>query len=257
MYGRMAMGLGYLSKFWDGYSNPDNNIIGSHLNNNTGFRIGFGIDAGKHIQLRPSFSFTHYSNAAAQFPNLGINVLSFHMGVQYRNNPIEPNDIIHHKELPKRSKTLQLSVSTGGGIKEIGRTVRGPKYLTVVTSVDFGLFVVSNNRLKLGLTHEYSPSRSAFYSHNGSYSQKEVNAIAHGLLFYVEDEILLGHLGLIGQIGYYATQATVKFPFTRIGFRYYPLDPLKNRLAPYIGVRLKSHMITAEYFDVTIGVAMH
>jgi hypothetical protein len=27
-------------------------------------------------------------------------------------------------------------------------------------------------------------------------------------------------------------------------------------LAPYIGVRLKAHAITAEYFDLTIGVAI-
>lgn len=256
MYGRLALGFSYVSKRFDSYSNPENNIIGSHINNNTGIRIGFGMDVGKHLQIRPSFSFTHYSNAAAQFPNLGINVTSFHLGFMYKNNPIAPEDYIRNSELPKRLKFVQFSISSGGGIKEVGRTLRGPKFFTMVMSIDAGLFLVRNNRLKLGLTHEYNPSLQAFYRHNGGYTEQEINRIAHGVLFYVEDEILLGHLGLIAQIGYYATRPTVKFPFTRIGFRYYPLDPLKHRLAPYIGLRLKSHMITAEYFDLTIGVAI-
>jgi hypothetical protein len=79
---------------------------------------------------------------------------------------------------------------------------------------------------------------------------------ANKYLFYIEDEILMGHISLIGQIGYYFNNAPVKLPFTRIGFRYYPLDPVKNRIAPYIGVRLKAHAITAEYFDLTIGMAI-
>ena len=258
MFGRMAMGLAYVSERWDGYFNPQNNIIGSHWNSNVAFRIGFGIDVLKKIELRPSFSFTHYSNGASQYPNLGINVMSFHLGILYKNNPIAPVDIIRNfADLPSRHKGPRFAVFTGLGMKEIGRTYRGPKYAILINSIEAGLFASRTNVLKFGLTHEYHQSEYDFYMHSsGAANRADAIQRANKYLFYIEDEILMGHISLVGQIGYYFNNAPVKLPFTRIGFRYYPLDPVKNRLAPYIGIRLKAHAITAEYFDLTIGVAI-
>ncbi len=258
MFGRLAMGIGYVSRRWDSQNNPENNIIGSYINNNTGIRLGFSIDLGKNIELRPSFSFTHFSNGGSQFPNLGINVPAFHLGLLYKNNPLQADDYQRRsvEELPQRIKGLQVSLSSGVGMKEIPRTLRGPKYLVTATSIDFGLFLSAHNRIKLGLTHEYNPSVESFLRHNGGSSPQEAALAAQGFLFYVEDEVLFGRLGLSAQLGYYFTRPIARFPFTRIGLRYYLLLPREHRIAPYIGIRMKSHVITAEYFDIVIGAAL-
>lgn len=253
LFGRMAMGISYVSKHYDAYTNPENNIIGSHINSNVAFRLGLGIDVHKKIELRPSFSFTHYSNGASQFPNLGINVMSFHLGVLYKDNPITEEDKIkHEKSAPKKGKVIFNPVF-GIGIKEIGRTYRGPKFPVILSSLEAGLFLSRNNMFKIGVTHEYNASDYAFINNNvGGTSQSAVEK-ANRFLFYIDDEISLGHISIIGQIGYYFNNAPVKLPFTRIGFKVYPLDPVKNRIAPYIGLRLKAHAITAEYFDLIFG----
>ncbi len=257
MFGRMGLGIGYISKKWDGYFNPMNNIIGSHLNSNAVFRIGFAIDAHKSFEIRPSFSFNHFSNGASQYPNLGINVMAFQLGILHKNNPLSKNDYLIPDSLPTRHKGIRFSAYSGLGIKEIGRTYRGPKYAVLLNSIEGGLFLKPTNVLKLGITHEYHQSEYDFFVHSsGNLSNNEGTKRANKFLFYVEDEILLGHISLIGQLGYYFNNAPEKLPFTRIGFRYYPLDSVKKSIAPFIGIRLKAHGITAEYFDLTIGVAI-
>jgi hypothetical protein len=256
MFSRIAMGFAYVSNHFDSYSNPDNNIIGSHINNNTGIRFGFDIEATKKLSFRPSFSFTHYSNAASQQPNLGINVMSFHLGVLYKHHPLDKEDYKSDYELPEKHKGPTFCISTGVGVNEIARTYRGPKYPVIISTIEGGLFLSRNNRLKLGFTHEYHPSKTAFWLNNGGLSRQQANWDAQRFLFFVGDEVLLGHLGLTAELGYYFYNAPLNFPFTRIGVRVYPLDPMKHRLAPYIGIRLKSHNIVAEFFDVTIGCAI-
>jgi hypothetical protein len=258
MFGRMGMGIGYVSEKWDGYFNPDNNLIGSHFNSNVAFRIGFGIEAHKNFEIRPSFSFSHFSNGSSQYPNMGINIMTFHLGILFKNNPVLLEDFVKdHPDKPERHKGIRISAFGGLGLKEKGRTYRGPKFPITVLSVDAGLFVSRINVLKLGITHEFHHEEYEFHLHStGELTHDVATRKANKFLFYVEDEILLGKIGLIGQIGYYFNNATEKFPFTRIGFRYYPLDPIKNSIVPYIALRLKSHGITAEYFDLTIGVAI-
>jgi len=257
MFGRFAMGLGYVSKHWDEYSNPLNNLVGSHINNNTGIRLGFGIEAHRNWEIRPSFSFTHYSNGAAQYPNLGTNVMSFNLGILYKHNPVLPEDYNHSNDnMPERHKGPRFSIFAGLGMKEIGRTYRGPKYAITVTSADVGLFTGRNNILKLGLTHEYHSAEYAFFMNNGGYNQNFAQQKANKFLFYVEDEILMGHFSLVGQIGYYFNNAPEPLPFVRLGYRYYPLNPTKHRFAPFVGLRLKAHGITADYIDLTVGVAI-
>ncbi len=256
MFGRLAMGIGYVSNHFDSYFNPDNNIIGSHFNNNTGIRLGFDVEATRHLSIRPTFSFTHYSNAASQHPNLGINVMSFHLGLLYKPQPLEESDYRSDHDLPEKHTGPTFCISTAIGVNEIARTYRGPKFPILVSSVEGGLFLSRNNRLKLGLTHEYHPSRTAFLLNNGTTPNPEANWAGQRFLMYLGDEVLMGRLGLTAELGYYLYNAPIPFPFTRLGIRVYPLDPLKHRLAPYIGIRMKSHNIVAEFFDITIGCAI-
>ena len=89
LYGRLGLGVGYVTKYYNEVTNPDNNIMGSHWCNNTALRFGAAWRVHRHWELRPTLSFTHYSNGASQLPNFGINVASFQVGVCYIPQPVD------------------------------------------------------------------------------------------------------------------------------------------------------------------------
>lgn len=259
-YGRLAVGFAIVTKPYDPNTNPLNNIIGSYINNNTSLRIGGSINVGKFIELRPSFSFTHYSNGASQFPNLGINILSFHMGFCYKFNPITKEDLRLDTELRMKefewNKKVQFSAMLGAGYREsIG--LRGPKYPILLTSFDAGMYVARNNRLKVGLEYEYNASAYQFLNQLGLYEDSYMRWQSSRIAAYLEDEILVGRFGINSRLAFYLTRNELQplFLFIRFTLKYYFTDPhQKNKVSPWMGISLKSHMVVAEYYSWSVGV---
>lgn len=259
MFGRLGMGVGIVTKPHNAKHNPQNNIIGSYLNNNTQLRFGFAFNVHRNIELRPSVSFTHFSNGASQLPNLGINVLSFHLGVCFKPNPILPEDIKRPETMPKKNRGFrpQFCLLTGMGMRE-SAAWGGPKYPVLMTSFDGGIYVARNNRLKLGFEYEWVGSVHAFQQHLGIYTPEQVTWKASRVSVFIEDEILIGRLGLLARIGFYVTnnpqQSDMHF-FTRLAMRCYLYNPLLHprRVNPFVGIALKAHEITAEYFSIQLG----
>jgi len=256
LFGRLGLGLAIVTRPYNIVTNTANNIIGSNLNNNTALRLGFAYRVSDKVELRPSFSFTHYSNGASQYPNLGINVISFHMAAVFTPNPIMPSDIITGKDtLPKRVKRIQTGMMLGLGYKE-SSTIGGPKYPIFLLSADVGMFVARNNRLRIGLEYEWNGDYFAFQYHSGTPDRAEASRTATLLSAYVEDEVLLGRIGLVGRVGFYLTDSDRQpwFLYTRVSMRYYFRNPLTGRgVNPYIGWSLKAHRIVAEYFSIVAG----
>jgi len=254
MFGRLAMGISYLSNYYDAWSNPLNNIIGSNINNNTAIRLGFAIQASPHLEIKPSFSFTHYSNGASQFPNLGINVMSFHLGFLLKS-PRTDSIVLEKVAQIQRQKGLRYGFSFGLGMKEIGRTYRGPKYPVANFQFDMGMFTGKLNLVKIGLGYEHFFSDYFFAKHAGL-SESQAQWSATRIMFYVEDEYLFGPLSLSAQAGYYFVNPPIALPFLRFGIKYYFKDPIFSSWSPYLGLRLKAHGITAEYFEFVLGFCL-
>ncbi|MGH1336317.1 MAG: acyloxyacyl hydrolase [Aureispira sp.] len=256
IFGRLGVGLGIITKPYDRRSNPLNNMVGSYLNNNTSLRLGMAIDLHPQWELRPSATFTHYSNAASTLPNLGINIPSFQLGLCYRPNPVTKEDYIYAAEKPTRNKRIQFSALVTGGLREIA-TSNGPKYPVWQTSVDAGLFLSPNNRLKMGMEYDYLAAFYAFNKHNGSSSKEDLHWQASRLTLFLADEIFIGRLSINAQVGVYLTQnknqlSPISF---RLAARYYLLDPYQNTPAPFLIATMKAHRIIAEYFSVGAGIA--
>lgn len=259
IFGRLGVGLGIITHPFDRQTNPLNNMVGSYLNNNTALRLGAALRLHPHWELRPSFAFTHFSNAASTLPNLGINIVSFQLGVFYTPTPVEAEDYrrTNSEERPKRSKRVQFSAVFSTGLREL-ETSNGPKYPVWHASVDAGVFLALNNRLKGGLEYDYVSAYVHFMRHNGGYEGQDLDWLASHLSLFIADEIFIGRFSINAQVGIYLTQnyGQIWFLNARLSARYYLLDPYVNhRPTPFLTVTMKSHRIIAEYFSVGAGVA--
>lgn len=258
IFGRLGVGLGIITHPYDINTNPLNNMVGSYLNNNTSLRLGAAWRFHKNFELRPSATFSHYSNAASALPNLGINIPTFQLGLCYMPNPVEEEDYIKlsKEELPKRNKRIQFSHTMSFGFKAFG-TNRGPKYPVWHTSIDAGLFITRNNRLKAGIEYDYIAAYYVFTKHNGSHADKDLHWQASRITLFIADEIMIGRFSILAQVGFYVTQNIGQpwFMSIRLSGRYYLVDPYLNPVAPFLTVTMKSHKIIAEYFSVGLGAA--
>ncbi len=82
----IAAGLGYLSHPYDSLTNPENIAIGSHFNFAAKFQYSFLYRIKPTIGLSVGTSFGHFSNGATRYPNWGINVWSFSVGLHVKLN---------------------------------------------------------------------------------------------------------------------------------------------------------------------------
>ncbi|MCP4440436.1 MAG: acyloxyacyl hydrolase [Aureispira sp.] len=257
IFGRLGVGLSIITKPYHIINNPQNNIIGSYLNNITAFRVGFGWRVHENIEIRPSASFTHSSNAASQFPNLGINVPSLHIGICYTPNPIEKTDIIKVSKdsLPKHNWRPQFSVIGTIGYREQG-TQRGPKYPVYTFMADAGIYITRNQKIKAGVEIEYLQSTHEFMRHNGGYGD---NLFLKSSLvaLYVTHEWMFGRFSINTQAGFYVSKAPILpwFMYIRFMARYHFLDPFKSKVAPFIGISMKAHKAVAKYYAFSLGVS--
>jgi hypothetical protein len=256
LFGRLGVGLGLITRPYDRQNNPLNNMVGSYLNNNTSLRLGMAIDLHPQWELRPSATFTHYSNAASTLPNLGINIPSFQLGLCYRPDPVTSEDYVYAAEKPTRNKRIQFSFLAAAGIREL-LTSNGAKYPVWQTSIDAGLFLSPNNRLKMGIEYDYIAAYYTFNKHNGGYEDKDLHWQASRLTLFIADEIFIGRFSINAQVGVYLTQNMDQLsPISiRVAARYYLLDPFQNLPAPFLTVSMKAHRIIAEYFSVGAGVS--
>ncbi len=255
LFGRMAVGLAVMTKPYHRINNPENNIIGSYVNNNTAFRVGAAWRIGRHFEFRPSATFTHYSNAASQLPNLGINVPTLQFGLCYMPNAVESTDYIRYPKI-LRTKTIQFSAVTTVGFREM-ETSGGAKYGIAQVSVDAGYYITTNNRLKIGVEYDYLGNVYSFIANNGGFEGKDLSWLASRVSVFIADEIMIGRFSVGAQVGIYLTQNPLQpwFMSLRFSGRYYLVDPYFNRVAPFLTVTMKSHRIVAEYFSVGIGSA--
>lgn len=254
IYARLGLGIAYVSNYGNSFRNPDNNIIGSHWNNNTALRLGFQWPLSSRLLLQPSFSFTHYSNGASQFPNLGINAASFHLGLRYRPYALQQQDYRPAPADYQPPKRWGFGADFGLGMTEVRRTERGPKFALYSATVYGSYRYAATKSLRFGLLGEYHSGVEAFWLSNLTLTAQEARQKAQRLLFWAGHEWIMGNIGLGLQVGYYITEPVVRLPYTRASIAYYPFSPLKHKHTPYLAVRIKAHGITADFFDLAIGL---
>jgi len=247
---RLGSGIAYLTKSYDVIDNPNNNVIGSHINDITQLKFINNIKLNDRWNLLAAFAFTHFSNGNVQKPNLGINVLSGNIGVQY-----VPNDKPQKFDCDTTAyqKRFMALVKTGIGINEANLPGAGKYAIYSVTSL--AVKPTSRvNRLQLGMEYEFRGD--SYVNLQASVDrQEEVKRMGVSrFAILVGDEIVFHNVALSLQLGFYVNKFEQK-PFifyNKTGVVYYvPL--FKDKPSLFVGVYLKSHKFVADYIEYGIG----
>jgi Lipid A 3-O-deacylase (PagL) len=244
-YVRVGMGLAYLTKPFNALTNPTNTVIGQNLNNITDIKGGFGFWLSPNTELVASAGITHFSDAAAQLPNLGINVPALSLALRYTPQPIVVYKNNDTPDIP--AKRWHAFAQADYGINEqIGDG--GPKYFIASTTAGALYDFSERHHFFAGATYEFSESTYHWTAYQYPYTDKAVLFDrASRVAIFVGDEFRFGQFAFgIALAGYVKDPKLAPFIiYEKLAARYYFLP--KKTIKPYINLQLKAHLSVAEY----------
>lgn len=237
---RISGGLAYL--------NQGNIAIGSHLNLYFDATINYRYRLSNHLDMITGFGATHFSNGAVQMPNLGINLFSYRLGLQYRfKTPVR--EFVKH-ELPEINKKNSISTFLATGIKE-KRPEGGISYNVMSFSVDYLRLLSLKHKVGLGLDAFYDESLFETMNPDSSLNLNTSDIMRYGLHLAFEAELnkimLVIHLGTYIHAQYKEDGAI----YQKVGIRYL----LTKKL--YANISLKTSKGVADFVEFGLGYRLY
>ena len=255
LYTRIGGGFGFLTKHYDFVTNPTNNIVSSTVNIAVQVRIGMDWKITKYLQLGTAFSFNHFSNAAANLPNYGINVMTGTIGLKVYPQPRDAHYDCHKtKDFKKNEFIWKYSL----GIQEI-YGFNGPKFPVHVGTLCYARYTSPANKLYAGLSFEYFRSIHDWLTYNeiptkhGATFESSIASVVLG------DEIVLGRIGMFygGGIYLWKSYATPSPFYFKVGANVYFAQMGKRKGFKFFGgTNVKSHTSVAQYWEFSLGGTM-
>lgn len=86
----IGYGVAYLTESFNKFENRKNTYIGSQFNYSFEMMLGYNYHLSPQLKLSAEAGIIHYSNAALQLPNGGINALSLGLGLKYAPGKTAP-----------------------------------------------------------------------------------------------------------------------------------------------------------------------
>ncbi|MFT5166877.1 MAG: hypothetical protein ACI8P3_002109 [Saprospiraceae bacterium] len=255
--GLFASGFAMLDRPFNRISNPNNNAIGSRLNVIAHMKFLSSYRFNPNWKLNFGFSFTHFSNGAAQLPNFGVNIGSGTLGVTYTPVPLEPTDFIKHDISKASAKKFGFRLEYSIGFRE-SQTIGGPRYPIKAYSIAGVYYLNRVNRVFLGSDYEYNRALYVFGTNVFAFnSDREAFWGASRITLFVADEFVFGNFGATLQAGYYFGNFSYQLPqpiYFKLIARYYVPILKKPFTRAFAGIMLKSHFSVAEYFALNVGL---
>jgi hypothetical protein len=240
---RVAGGVSYLTKCFDITNNYYNTAIGSNFNIFVNLGLNIKINLSNRMTFSNGLSIVHCSNGAVKVPNLGINIISYNIGLLYKlNNALNKTQQIN---LPAFQKKNEYSMIFTNGLKEISQP-GGKKYYAYSLCLNFDRIVNFKRKLGAGLDLFNDISLySILRSGSTSTSYKEVLRIGT----HFSTDLIFENLCFTIQEGVYIYQKYFKdgYLYSRYGFKYFTGKHL------IVNLSLKTHIIKADFIEFGIG----
>ncbi|KAA5543359.1 acyloxyacyl hydrolase [Adhaeribacter rhizoryzae] len=154
VYFRFGTGLAYLSNRYNFEQNPTNNVISNNINAVIQTRLEYTRKISAHLGLLTAVGLNHYSNGGDTKPNLGLNIATATVGLNYYHQPA-----LQFKTQPKPPLTQKnfVFINTSVGVKQRAENDLN-KY--IVNSIAVGTLRRLNQKSTLALALEgfYDPS---------------------------------------------------------------------------------------------------
>ena len=242
---RLCWGLTYITKSYDSIENKENRAIGSHFNSFVQFRCFWSFKLSNLLRIEPGITFTHASNGKAKNPNLGLNVASLNLGLNYSIQSKANQSSTKIDSSTKAKSKNELIFFTAIGFNQ--KYIASPILKTFVYS-----FAYQRN---LRNTHKYVLGIDVFYDQNYLIDYENVFKNKAQGIDQLRMSIKLGYSYNFGrlsfpfELGYYFFQKTNpdELIVNRLGVRYYS----KTGLIAHFGLR--THFAVAYNFEYGLG----
>jgi hypothetical protein len=256
---QLSVGFSCLNRPYDRLARPNNNAIGSFINNFTAFQFLWLRELGENLDLSTGIQMVHFSNGAIQLPNLGYNIPMASLGLRYhlRGRFEDFAPLLPEERKPDRRWGGQAY--SYFALREVA-AIGGSKYPVWGASAAVHYHTAKDNRFLLGVEYEYQQAVYAFETHHELVtSEKDIRRGAERYMIFAGHEFLYGPWSVSLNAGTYLNKSStllLPFPFfTKLGIRYY-ISPF-GETGPRIqtGLYLKAHRTVAEYFAFGLGLS--
>ncbi len=242
---RLCWGLTYITKSYDSIENKENRAIGSHFNSFVQFRCFWSFKLSNLLRIEPGITFTHASNGKSKNPNLGLNVASLNLGLNYSIQSKANQSITKVDSSTKAKSKNELIFFTAIGFNQ--KYIASPILKTFIYS-----FAYQRN---LRNSHKYVLGIDVFFDQNYLIDYENVFKNKAQGIDQLRMSIKLGYSYNVGrlsfpfELGYYFFQKTNpdELIVNRLGVRYYS----KTGLIAHFGLR--THFAVAYNFEYGLG----
>ena len=274
---KVGLGASYFTNHFDANENKYDLAIGSTLTWAFHTSVYYNFYINKHVDLNLGLVFAHYSNGHTQLPNLGLNSLLLSVSSKLFFAPVDKSYTEKFQKPPlKYNKQHFLNFRIGFGLHEFGGPVTetgGIKRAVNIFSIGVGTIYKQALKVRVGLSYRFYQQ---YYNYIVDYKPEpyvdKPVLNSSNILVYMGGELLLGHVGVDGEIGinifkpFYAEHHKLyevdpeiiywlKETFsTRVGLKYYLINTARhpeNNI--FIGAYIDANFGQADFSEASIG----
>lgn len=242
---RISWGLAYLTKRFDINENHKNIAIGSHWNAFVQYRFLWNINLSEKLRLEPGLGISHVSNGRMQVPNLGLNLISAHLGLTLKLS--DPKCEFTKIDSSTKAKTKhELLAWYAFGVNEKDPP-GGPKLPAHTLSFNYFFNKRNTHKIGAGLDLYYEESHVKDLENFNKPHDAFVDKMRAGIKFAYSYNV--GRISFPLEFGYYFySHYNDDGPFFhRFGIRY------TGNKGLFLQFGMKSHWVVAYHFDLGIG----
>lgn len=271
---KVGMGFAFFTKKSDRVTNPENQLIGTTMTNMAVGSFDFRYNLSPYTTLLLGVSGIHYSDAHFRLPNIGINFPAVNLSLKYF--PSGRPKLYKNDSLPDYANKILLNVRLGFGANEFGGSLHptgGAKYPIYTGSLFISKRYSHKNNVQLGIHINYHTAFYDFIVQQEVYDNNQRIRAFTGQIF-LGHEFIIGHFGLLTQLGIYFYNPFFKkhqemqgyskgfgnwiksYNSNKIGVNYYFMNPMKTtKHKVYLGLYLKANFGQADFAEMSVGYA--
>ncbi|SFQ41655.1 acyloxyacyl hydrolase [Hymenobacter arizonensis] len=245
---RLGTGLAYITNPYNRETNYRNNMSSSAFNATIQLRFEYDYALTPRLGLLAGLGLNHYSNGATSKPNLGANLPTLVLGLNYHEFRAVPR-VNANAPAPADLGRTFYNVSTSLGYRQ--RVERDPRKFAVYSlTAAVGRRVNRKSNLVAGVDGFYDTSLTAQLKDTTRAGIKYPDVKKAGV--FVGHELLFGRLAFVSHLGIYAYSPykSSTFYYERLGLKYQFTN------VAFGSVDLKVHRGSADVIEFRIGARL-